>query len=339
MAATRTGSRAGKRAGARGGGPRGSSRREFLRRVGLTGGAGALFATMGALGLAPATEAARRTGPYRAPRKGDFTLRGRAAARVVVVGGGTAGLTVAYELGKAVYDCTVLEAGERAGGRNLTVRRGDATRDLYGHEQTGRFADGQYLNTRPARLPQWMVTLDYCRELGVPVEVFTNVDADAYIFNASAGMTKPVRHRTAKADVHGHVSELLAKATDKGALDAELTAEDRERLVEFLKDYGQLGDRLTYEGGDRRGYSVVPGAVGTPGVVLSDVPGASEVLASGVGRYFSFEFGFDQAMLMFQPVGGMDLIPRALTRAIGADRVRATPPPGSTGPSSPRAGP
>lgn len=57
-------------------------------------------------------------------------------------------------------------------------------------------------------------------------------------------------------------------------------------------------------------------------MLLGDVPSASDVLASGVGRYFSFEFGFDQAMLMFQPVGGMDQIPRALTRAIGEHRIR-----------------
>lgn len=57
-------------------------------------------------------------------------------------------------------------------------------------------------------------------------------------------------------------------------------------------------------------------------MLLGDVPSASEVFASGVGRYFSFEFEFDQAMLMFQPVGGMDQIPKALTRAIGAHRIR-----------------
>lgn len=83
-----------------------------------------------------------------------------------------------------------------------------------------------------------MVTLDYCRELGVPIEVFTNVNADAYLFNESTGMKKPVRYRTAKADVYGYVSELLAKATDKGALDKEMTATDQEKLVEFLKDWG-----------------------------------------------------------------------------------------------------
>lgn len=300
----------------------GTSRRSFLRKVGLTGGAGTMFATMGALGLAPTAQAAQREQPFHAPKPSDFTLSGRGAAKVVVVGGGIAGLTTAYELGKAGYDCTVLEARDRTGGRNFTVRGGDTTTDLYGNRQTARFGDGQYMNAGPARLPQWMVTLDYCRELGVPLEVFTNVNADAYLFNESAGMTEPMRYRTAKADVYGYVSELLAKATDTGALDAELTAEDRERLVEFLKDFGDLGDTLDYTGGERRGYEVVPAAAGTPGVLLGDVPSASGVFASGVGRYFSFEFGFDQAMLMFQPVGGMDRIPRALTRAIGGHRIR-----------------
>ena len=193
----------------------GASRRSFLRNVGLTGGAGAMFATMGALGLAPTAQAARREEPFRALNASDFTLTGRAAAKVVVIGGGIAGLTTAYELGKAGYDCTVLEARDRTGGRNFTVRGGDTTTDLYGNRQTARFTDGQYMNAGPARIPQWMVTLDYCRELGVPIEVFTNVNADAYLYNESAGMTTPERYRTAKADVYGYVSELLAKATTR----------------------------------------------------------------------------------------------------------------------------
>jgi monoamine oxidase len=47
----------------------------------------------------------------------------------------------------------------------------------------------------------------------------------------------------------------------------------------------------------------------------------SDVFASGVGNYFSFEFGWDQAMMMFQPVGGMDRIPRAFERSIGAEKI------------------
>ncbi|MEU1540779.1 flavin monoamine oxidase family protein [Actinacidiphila glaucinigra] len=307
--------------------PTGLDRRGFLRAVGITGGAGAMFATMGALGLAPTAEAAGRGGDFRAPSTADFHLTGRRAGKVVVLGAGLAGLTTAYELGKAGYDCTILEPRDRPGGRNYTVRGGDTHTDLDGHTQTAGFSPGQYLNAGPARLAQWMVTLDYCRELGVPIEVFTNSNADAYIYHESAGMRpgQPVRYRTAKADTFGYVSELLAKATDQGALDQELTTQDKERLLSFLEDFGEIGGRSdgwAYAGGANRGYATWPGAAGTPGALLGDLPTASEVFASGVGRHFAFEFEFDQAMLMFQPVGGMDRIPRAFARAIGDHRIR-----------------
>ncbi|MGH3387263.1 MAG: FAD-dependent oxidoreductase, partial [Actinomadura sp.] len=104
--------------------PEDYSRRGFLTRVGATGGAGAMFATMGALGLAPSAEASTRA-PFQPLQPSDFRLTGRAAAKVVVLGAGIAGLTAAYELGKAGYDCTVLEAQDRVGGRNRTLRGGD----------------------------------------------------------------------------------------------------------------------------------------------------------------------------------------------------------------------
>lgn len=298
------------------------SRRRFLSAVGAAGGAGAMFATMGALGLAPTAQA--ETG-FRPPQRSDFTLSGRAAAKVVILGGGIAGLASAYELGKAGYDCTVLEARDRPGGRNFTVRGGTSQTDLNGNTQVAGFTDGMYMNAGPARIAQWMVTLDYCRELGVPIEVFTNVNGSSMIYNESAGMTAPVRYRSAKADVYGYVGELLAKATDQGALDAELTATDKDRLLAFLQDWGAIGGRTAgwgYTGTERRGYSVDPGAGDNAGTPLGPVPSLSDVFASGVGRYFSFEFGYDQAMLMFQPVGGMDRIPAALADAIGRRRIR-----------------
>jgi monoamine oxidase len=293
------------------------SRRDFLAAVGAAGGAGAMFATMGALGLAPT---AMGTPDYRPPRPSDFALSGRAAVRVIVLGGGIAGLASAYELGKAGYDCTVLEARDVAGGRNFTVRGNTRQTDLDGNTQVGRFSDGEYMNAGPARLAQWMVTLDYCRELGVPLEVFTNVNAGALIYHE--GMAAPVRHRTAKADVYGYISELLAKATDQGALDSCLTGDDKQRLLAFLEDWGDIGSQHRYTGSTRRGFSVDPGAAGQQGTVLGPPPSLSDVLASGVGRHFSFEFSYEQAMLMFQPVGGMDRIPAALVRAIGPARVR-----------------
>ncbi|MEZ0074380.1 flavin monoamine oxidase family protein [Planotetraspora sp. GP83] len=299
------------------------TRRSFLTAVGATGGAGALLATMGALGLAPTAEAATKTA-FTPPQPSDFSLTGRAGKKVVILGAGIAGLTTAYELGKAGYDCTLLEARDRVGGRNWTIRNGDRLTELSGATQTARFAPETYMNAGPARLAQWMVTLDYCRELGVPVEVFTNSNAQAYIFHEAAGMTAPVRWRTAKADVYGYISELLATATDAGALNAKLTAQDKERLLSFLSSFGAIGGKssgFAYTDNSRRGHSVDPGAGDQEGTLLGSVPSLSSVLASGVGQRFSFEFGYDQAMLMFQPVGGMDAIPMALAKAIGKHRI------------------
>jgi monoamine oxidase len=137
-----------------------------------------------------------------------------------------------------------------------------------------------------------------------------------------------VRQRAAKADVYGYVSELLAKATDQGSLDGYLSADDKESLIEFLRDFGDIGPKVPgdprasfkYTGTDRRGYKTPPGAGLEEGTPLRPYP-LSDVLASGVGNYFSFEFGWDQAMMMFQPVGGMDRIPYAFEKAVGQEKI------------------
>ncbi|PZT77876.1 amino acid oxidase [Streptomyces sp. AC1-42W] len=302
-----------------------TSRRAFLRAVGISGGAGVMYSAMGALGLAPVPQA--HAGAFRPPRRGDFTSIGRRnGKKVIVLGAGIAGLAAAYELGKAGYACHVLEAKNRPGGRNWTVRGGTTETDLDGRTQTANFAPGQYMNAGPGRIPQSHVTLEYCRELGVPLEAFVNQNANAYIFheNSAALAGQPVRWRTAKADVYGYVSELLAKATDQGALDQTLTTTDKERLLELLKDFGDLkgrSDDWAYTGSSRRGYTVEPGAALEAGTVLAPPPSLSDVIASGLGLRFSFEFDYQQAAMMFQPVGGMDAIPKALAAAIGSDRI------------------
>jgi monoamine oxidase len=295
----------------------------LLRSIGVAGGAGVMFESMRALGLV-ASPQALATPDYRPPQAGDLATTGRGGKRVVILGAGIAGLASAYELGKAGYQCTILEAKDRVGGRNWTVRDGTTLTDLDGHTQTARFARDQYMNAGPARLPQSHITLDYCRELGVPIQPFINQNANALIYNEKTGA--PVqRYRTAKADMYGYVSELLAKALDQGALDRQLSTEDKDQLLTFLSSFGAIGgkaDGYAYAKTDRRGYSVEPAAADQPGVILGPTPSLTDVLASQVGRYFSFEFTYDQAMMMFQPVGGMDAVPMALYRAIGADRVR-----------------
>jgi monoamine oxidase len=296
------------------------TRRRFLQAVGAAGGAAAVLGSMEALRLiAPADEYRQ---PFRPPRKSDFTLQGRAnGTRILILGAGIAGLATAYELEKAGYACEILEARERPGGRNWTVRRGTTETEIDGTAQTAAFGEGQYFNAGPARIPQHHTTLDYCRELGVPIEVFANANADAWYFNeegngAIGSMTgRRVRHRTAKADYFGYVSELLAKAISQQDLDADLSADDAVRMVDFLRGLGALGPNDKYVGGGQRGYVVPPGA-GLQAGTSEPPPPLSDLLTSQLGFYFPFELEWDQAMLMFQPVGGMDRIPRALADAI-----------------------
>ncbi|MGJ7440028.1 flavin monoamine oxidase family protein [Aquipuribacter sp. MA13-6] len=302
--------------------PTGLSRRHFLHALGVTGGAGAMLGAMETLGVTPAASA--HTAAFSAPRSGDFTLQGRSnGKRVVVLGAGVAGLAAAYELTKGGYRVYVLEASRRVGGRSWTARRGDVSVESDGTRQRAQFDKGQYMNMGPARIPQHHTTMEYCRELGVQLEVFANANASGYYFNqpaANAGgplAGTPVRHRQAKADLFGYTSELLAKAVSSGALDAELSASDKEQMIGFLRSFGAISSSNTYAGSSRAGYpeGAEPGGwfdTGTPNPPLD----LSALLASGVGRNFGFEAGWDQAMLMFQPVGGMDAIPQALAEQL-----------------------
>ena len=260
--------------------------------------------------------------PFDPPRDADFSLRGRANdTTVLVLGAGIAGLTAAYELEKAGYRCEIVEARARPGGRNWTIRGGTTDTDRDGVTQTARFADGLYMNAGPARIPQHHTTLDYCRELGVPIEPFVNANASSYYFNradrgASGPLTaKPIRHRAAKADLLGYLSELLAKAVNQGALADELTREDAEAVVELLRALGALGPNDRYVGSERRGYDDPPSAGPRPGTVGGRYR-LSDLLAARLGYYFPFELEWDQAMMMFEPIGGMDRIPYALAARI-----------------------
>jgi monoamine oxidase len=137
------------------------SRRQFIARMARAGGFGAAFMTMHSLGL---------LGMVESSASADFPLpasTGR-GARVIILGAGIAGLVAAYELRRAGFDCTVLEARERPGGRNWTLRGGSKLVFNDGTAQECSFDEGNYFNCGPARLPSIHKTiLGYCRELGV----------------------------------------------------------------------------------------------------------------------------------------------------------------------------
>ena len=299
------------------------TRRDFVRRVGRFGGAAATgaMATLDLLGKPGRTTAAQALPPPLP------TGPGKTASRVLILGAGLCGMSAAYELGKSGFRCEIFEARARSGGRCWTVRGGDRQTETGGAEQTARFDAGFYLNPGPARIPgHHTTTLAYCRELGVPVEVFNNVNESAYYL--VRGVPR-VRLREARADLRGYVDELLAKAVRRDALDRPLTADDKEALVEYLRADGGLSPDLFYKpspgraslghasGGRGYEYDDLPAAGDHPGH-LSNPLDFETVIKAGFGRHLNFEHQFDQQPTMFQPVGGMDQIAKALEKKVGS---------------------
>src|SRR4051812_13616549 len=171
------------------------SRRDFLRQVARVGGYRATYLTMQAMGLLSVAAAAQPLA----------LERGNAhATRIVVLGAGVAGLSAAYELGKAGYDVTVLEARDRVGGRNWTIRRGAKLEMTDGSRQVCEFDQDLYWNCGPARLPSHhQAVLGYCRELGVALEVEVNTSRGTLLLNPAANGGKPIEMRQAVNDVRG----------------------------------------------------------------------------------------------------------------------------------------
>ncbi|MGA7341377.1 MAG: FAD-dependent oxidoreductase [Terracidiphilus sp.] len=285
------------------------SRREFLERVGQAGGYRAAFATMQALGLLPAVAASASTV--------DLPADSGKGIRIAILGGGIAGLVAAWEMGKAGYECTVLEARERPGGRNWTIRRGTEVKFLDGTVQECEFDAGHYLNAGPARLPSIHKTiLGYCRELGVALEVEVNSSRSSLLENQNAFGGRPVEQREAINDTRGHVSELLAKAVHQHLLDGTLGGDDTEKMIEFLRVYGPLDADLLYKGSNRAGASRLPGAGPQEEILREPLP-LKELLDASFWQGMMFEEILDMQATMFEPVGGMDRIPYAFAKALG----------------------
>ena len=279
------------------------TRREFLMRAGHVGGYGAAFVLMQSLGLLAIPEAVGETGPLR--------LVDGKGTRVVILGGGIAGLVAAYELGKAGWSCTILEARQRPGGRNWSIRNGTEVDFTDGTRQTCAFEEGHYFNAGPARLPSTHHTmLGYCHELGVALEVEVNSSRSALMQSDKLNAGVPVPERRVVNDTRGHVSELLAKCVRKGALDEEFNTDDRERMIEFLRQYGDLNPDLLFRGTDRSGYKVPPGAA-QQRPVINDPLAMHELLDADLWQGMLVEDVIEWQPTMFQPVGGMDRIPFA----------------------------
>src|SRR6478752_2502330 len=260
------------------------TRRRFLEQLGAVGGSSLVFSTLTSWDLMAGS----------AGQKPE--LNGKPAkSKVLVLGGGLSGMVVGYELGKLGYDYQVLEARERVGGLQWSVRKGAEHTEVGGERQVCAFDEGQYINVGPWRIPySHEAVLNYCRELSVPVQVFLNEsDANYFYFEGTAAgalANKKVRLREIKADLAGSINELMVKALDQNKLDVPLTAEDQKRLANRGEgDPYKLAELLQGPFSNRiRSVPAVEGTTAAP---------------------------------MFQPVGGMDQISKGFQRAMDPKRI------------------
>jgi len=287
------------------------SRRQLLAMIGQVAGAAAMYQAMTSMGFA---QESGYTGPValQGPRQG---------RRVLILGAGIAGMAAAYEMRRAGYEVKILEYQNRHGGRCLTLRGGDRFTEMGGHEIACDFQGDSYFNPGPWRLPvHHRAVMDYCRRLGVPIQTFINKNNRAYLHSATAFDGQPQRIGHVEKDMRGHVSELLAKSLHQGALDQAVTPEDREKLLEGLKDWGVLDRHYRYRASDDlggvRGWDIPPGGGLMPGQEPSEPLELSPLLQSGLwDQLFNFNsYTFEPPM--FEPVGGMDAITDAFAREV-----------------------
>ena len=287
-------------------------RRDLLSLIGATAGSSALYFAMSRLGHAQGSDYA-----------GPIALSGDPKGRsVLILGAGIAGMVAAFELRRVGYHVQVLEYNDRVGGRTWTIRGGDRFTELGGARQQCGFDRGLYFNPGPWRIPyHHHALLDYCKRLGVALEPFIQVNANAYLHGKDSFGGRPQRYSAVQADFNGMISELLAKAVNKDKLNALVSKEDTEVLLEALQDWGALDDNYAYKAGEdaseRRGWLKPPGGGLSAEPIASTPLRPQDLLQSRLWRRLSVGLDYDYQTTLFQPVGGMDMIARAFAREVG----------------------
>lgn len=219
--------------------------------------------------------------------------RPQSGKRVIILGGGIAGLVAAFELKRQGHEPLILEAQSRVGGRVKTIRD---------------FAPGLYAEAGAMRIPRVHdLTLAYCDLFGLQMRPFVMGNPRTLVFLNGQRMT------SAEADAHPESLPFDLAEHEKGKtwtqLWNEATREFRERyeaggvgsLDELLREYDQYSIREFLE---TRGFS--EGAIELYGVMSFRESNMNvavvEQLREIVGK--SFED-------MQEIAGGMDLLPAA----------------------------
>ncbi len=112
----------------------------------------------------------------------------------------------------------------------------------------------------------------------------------------------------------------MAKAVTQSALDAPLTREDKEKLLDYLATNGGLDKAYKYVNDGAAGYAELP-AAGDHAGIPADPLDMMSLIRAGFGSFAHGWHEITQQPLMFQPVGGIDALPRAFAARL-RDRVR-----------------
>jgi len=221
--------------------------------------------------------------------------RSGTAKKVLIIGGGMAGLVAAYELRKAGHDPLVLEAQGRVGGRVYTLR--------------APFGPGLYAEAGAMRIPRAHdLTLEYCAKFNMPMRPFVMGNPRGLVYIAGQRMT------AAEANEHPENLPFNLAPTEHGRsadslwndaiadLKAMVDADGEQAWPEIVKRYDEYS---LYEFLRHKGFS--EGAIEFYAVmnfVESDLHNSFiEVLREELGGAY---------VDMQTIAGGMDALPIAL---------------------------